>query len=128
AVYNLGDDLVDRHVREGAGERVAIVSDGQRVTYQELHGKVNAVARALTALGVRAGDRVLLVLLDSTEFISAFLGTVRIGAVAVPTNTSLRCADYRFFLEESGAAAVLAHASLIGEVAPALEGSTPLGQ
>src|SRR4029079_12494703 len=90
AVYNLADDLVDRHVREGAGERVAIVSDGQRVTYQELHGKVNAVARALTALGVRAGDRVLLVLLDSTEFISAFLGTVRIGAVAVPANTSLR--------------------------------------
>ncbi len=124
-MYNLADDLVDRHVREGRGDRLAIVSEGRHVTYRELGGNVNRVAHALTALAVGAGDRVLLVLLDSPEFVAAFLGAVKIGAVAVPTNTTLRSTDYAYFLEESGAAAVIVHAALLGEVAPALEGSKP---
>jgi benzoate-CoA ligase family protein len=121
--YNLADDLVDRHVREGRGERLAIVSEGRRVVYRELWEDVNRVAHALTALGVGAGERVLLVLLDSIEFVAAFLGTVKMGAVAVPTNTTLRSADYAYFLEESGAVAAIVHQALLGEVAPALEGS-----
>ena len=124
-MYNLADDLVDRHVREGRGDRLAIVCEGRQVTYRELRGNVNRVAHALTALGVGAGDRVLLVLLDSPEFVAAFLGAVKIGAVAVPTNTTLRSTDYAYFLEESSAAAVLVHAALLGEVAPALAGSKP---
>jgi benzoate-CoA ligase family protein len=124
-VYNLADDLVDRHVREGRGDRLALVSEGRHVTYRELCESVNRVAHALTGLGVATGERVLLVLLDSPEFVAAFLGAVKIGAIAVPTNTTLRSPDYRCFLEESGAVAVIVHAALLGEVAPALEGSTP---
>jgi benzoate-CoA ligase family protein len=124
-VYNLADDLVDRHVREGRGDRPAVVSEGRQVTYQELCENVNRVAHALTALGVGRGERVLLILLDSPEFVAAFLGAVKIGAIAVPTNTTLRSTDYTYFLEQSGAVAVVVHASLLGEVAPALEGSPP---
>ena len=124
-MYNLADDLVDRHVRAGRGDRLAIVSEGRHVTYGELYENVNRVAHALTALGVGTGDRVLLVLLDSPEFVTAFLGAVKIGAIAVPTNTSLRSTDYTYFLEESGAVAVIVHGALLGEVAPALEQSRP---
>ena len=124
-MYNLADDLVDRHVREGRGNRLAISSEGRYVTYRELSESVNRVGHALTALGVGAGDRVLLVLLDSPEFVAAFLGAVKIGAVAVPTNTTLRSSDYSYFLEESGAVAVIVHAALLAEVAPALDGSKP---
>jgi benzoate-CoA ligase len=85
---------------------------------------VNRVGHSLTALGVTAGDRVLLVLLDSPEFVAAFLGAAKIGAVAVPTNTTLRTTDYAYFLEESRAAAVIVHAALLNEVAPALEQSS----
>jgi len=120
-VYNLADDLVDRHVRDARGDRMAIVSEGRQVTYRELSELVNRVGHALTARGVTAGDRVLLVLLDSLEFVAAFLGTAKIGAVAVPTNTTLRTADYAYFLEETRAAAVIVHAALLSEVAPALE-------
>ena len=119
-MYNLADDLVDRHVRDGRGDRVAIVSDGRQVTYRELSEQINRTGHALTALGVTAGDRVLLVLLDSPEFVAAFLGAAKIGAVAVPTNTMLRAADYVYFLEESRAAAVIVHSALLGELAPAL--------
>ncbi len=124
-MYNLADDLIDRHVREGRGDSLAIVSEGRHVTYRELCENVNRVGHALTALGVGAGDRVLLVLLDSPEFVAAFLGVVKIGAVVVPTNTTLRSTDYSYFLEESGAVAAIVHAALLGEVAPALEGSKP---
>ena len=85
------------------------------------------MGHALTARGVTAGDRVLLVLLDSLEFVAAFLGTAKIGAVAVPTNTTLRTADYAYFLEETRAAAVIVHAALLSEVAPRLEGVELVG-
>jgi benzoate-CoA ligase len=123
-VYNLADDLVDRHIREGRGDRLAIVCEGRRVTYRQLGANVNRAGQALTALGVGREDRVLLVLLDSPEFVAAFLGAVKIGAIAVPTNTTLRSSDYAYFLEESGAAAVIVHAVLLEHVAPAL-GSMP---
>jgi benzoate-CoA ligase family protein len=124
-MYNLADDVVDRHVRRGRGDRPAIVTEGRQVTYRELCENVNRVGHALTALGVARGERVLLVLLDSPEFVAAFLGVVKIGAIAVPTNTTLRSTDYAYFLEESAAVAAIVHADLLKEVAPALEGSTP---
>ena len=123
--YNLAADLVDRHLEEGRGDRLAIVAGDRQVTYVALGENVNRVGQALTAFGVGAGERVLLVLLDSPEFVAAFLGTTKIGAVAVPTNTTLRSADYAYFLEESGAVAVVVHAALLAEVAPALERSNP---
>jgi acyl-coenzyme A synthetase/AMP-(fatty) acid ligase len=65
SVYNLGDDLVDRHVREGRGDRLAHRVRGRHVTYRELCENVNRVGQALTALAVGREERVLLVLLDS---------------------------------------------------------------
>jgi benzoate-CoA ligase len=124
-VYNLADDLVDRHVREGRGDRLAITCEGRHVTYRELGENVNRVGHALTALGVRAGQRVLLVLPDSPEFVAAFLGAAKIGLVAVPTNTTLRSSDYAYFLEESCAEAVVVHSALLKDLAHALEGSSP---
>jgi benzoate-CoA ligase len=122
-MFNLADDLVDRHVREGRGDRLAIVCEERRVTYRELGDSVNRVGHALRAIGVGSGDRVLLVLLDSPEFVAAFLGVTKIGAIAVPTNTALRSVDYAYFLEESGAVAVVVHAALLQELTPAWEGS-----
>ncbi len=123
-MYNLADDLVDRHVREGRGDRLAILSDGRQITYRELSENVNRVGDGLRTMGVGAGARVLLILLDSPEFIHAFLGAAKIGAVPVPTNTTLRSTDYAYFLEESGAAAVIVHSALLSEVAPALKASS----
>jgi benzoate-CoA ligase len=63
---------------------------------------------------------VLLLLPDSPEFIAAWFGCLKIGAVAVPTNTALRTADYQHFLAASEAAVVLCHASLFPQVEPAI--------
>jgi acyl-coenzyme A synthetase/AMP-(fatty) acid ligase len=108
-MYNLADDLVHRHLRNGQGNRLAVLYEGLRLTYRDLAELVSHVGDALTTLGVGTGQRVLLVLFDSPEFIASFLGAARIGAVGSPTNTSLRRGDYKYFLEESQAAIVVVH-------------------
>jgi len=118
--YNLVDHFVDRHVHEGRGEKVAIVSGGQRVSYREIAEQANRVGNGLLALGLQEEQRVLLVLPDTPEFAAAYFGTMKIGAVAVPTSTALRASDYAHFLQESRARIAIVHSTLLGEFAPAL--------
>jgi benzoate-CoA ligase family protein len=84
-------------------DRLAILGEPRPVTYGELAALAARVAGALQASGCRAGDRVLIVLPDSAEFIAAFFGAATIGAVAVPVNSSARPADYAYYLADSGA-------------------------
>ena len=56
---------------------------------------VNRFAAALRdRLGVRPEERVLLLLLDGPEFVYAFFGAIKIGAVPIPINTLWKAADY----------------------------------
>src|ERR1051326_5001622 len=118
--YNLVDHFVDRHVREGRGSKTAIVSEGQASTYAQVAEQVNRVGNALRALGVQEEQRVLLLLPDSSEFIAVYFGVMKIGAVAVPTSTALRPADYVFFLDESRARVLIVHSTLLPQVEPIL--------
>jgi long-chain acyl-CoA synthetase len=56
------------------------------LTYRELQGEVNRFAAGLVALGVRPGDRVGLMLPNVPQFVIAFYGALRAGAIVVPTN------------------------------------------
>jgi benzoate-CoA ligase family protein len=120
--HNLVDHFVDRHVREGRGDKVAIISGGQQVTYGEIAELVNRVGNGLLTLGIQREQRVLLVLPDSPEFAAAYFGAMKIGAVAVPTNTALRADDYAHFLEDSGAKIAIVHSTLLPEFQLGLSG------
>src|SRR5262245_49907265 len=122
--YNLASDFVDRHIREGRGDKVAIVCGDRRLTYADTAALINRVGNALLKLGLEGEQRVLLVLPDIPEFAAAYLGTMKIGAVAVPTSTALRAEDYRYFLEESRARIAIVHSTLLAEFAPALTGQS----
>lgn len=126
--YNLVDHFVDRHVREGRGGKTAIVSDGRTLSYAEVAEQVGRVGNGLLRLGVQQEQRVLLLLPDSPEFVAAYLGTMKIGAVAVPASTALRADDYAYFLAESRARVLIVHSSLHAEVLPALQGQRHLRQ
>ncbi|MGO4881825.1 MAG: benzoate-CoA ligase family protein [Bryobacteraceae bacterium] len=106
--FNLASYFVDRHIREGRGGRLAIVCEGARYTYADIAAQVNQAGNALRRAGVERGDRVLIVLPDSPEFVAAFFGAMKIGAVAVPASTSLRPADYAYLAQESQAKIVWA--------------------
>ena len=118
--YNMAAHFVDRHIDEGRADKVAIISEGRRVTYAGLEEMVNRVGNGLKEIGVARGDRVLVLLPDCPEFAAAYLGTVKAGAVAVLTNTALRGPDYAYFLDESEAKVLIVDAACWTEVQPVL--------
>jgi benzoate-CoA ligase family protein len=111
--FNVAAYFVDRNVLEGRGSSVAIESGDEQVSYQRLLERTNRTGNALRQLGVRAEERVLLLLLDSPEFLSCFFGIIKIGAVAVPTNTFLKPHEYEYLLNDSRARVLLVSEALL---------------
>jgi len=99
--------------------RLAIASP--RVTYAELDRMVSRVASALVALGLTPGDRVLLHLPNSVEFIACWLAVLRAGGVDVAAMPLLRARELSFILENSGARLAIGHARLWPELGRAAE-------
>jgi benzoate-CoA ligase family protein len=99
-IFNVATYFVDRNVQEGRGAKIAIECGDQRVTYQELLENTNRAGNALLALGVRPEERVLLLLLDTPEFLYSFFGAIKIGAVAVPVNTQAKPQDYEHIFND----------------------------
>src|SRR5260370_14880769 len=99
-------------------QRVAIVGEPGQVSYGELAALANRAVNALREQGVSRGDRVLIVLPDSAEFVAAFFGAAKIGAVAVPVNPYARAADYIHYIENSEPRAAIVHSETLGEFLP----------
>ena len=110
--FNLATALVDRHVEAGDGSRSAFRADGRDVSYAELARLVARSGNAWRELGLEGEQRLALILPDSLDFVIAFLGAIRIGAIPVTLSTQLRPADYAYLLADSGARAVAVHSSL----------------
>lgn len=118
--FNLTDQFLDRHIREGRAQKVAIRCGDSVRTYGDLAADVNHAGNGLLRLGLQQEQRVLLILPDSPEFAVAYFAVIKIGAVAVPTSTAARTADYDYFLGESRAQILIVHSTLFAEVAPVL--------
>jgi len=122
ALLNIAEEFVSRPAQEHP-ERLAILGAERQVTYAELEGEVSRVAQALQDSGCGPGDRVLIALPDSLEFIASFFGAAKMGAIGVPVNSMARAADYRHFLSNSGAAIAIVHWSILSEVLTGMAGS-----
>ncbi len=84
------------------GERVFVVHEEERVTY-EAHGRaVAALAAALVDMGVRKGDRVALAMRNLPEWPVAFFAVASIGAILVPLNAWWTGAELEYGLRDSG--------------------------
>src|SRR3712207_2333469 len=95
--FNMATVLVDRHLREGRGDRVAVYYDDRQLTYWELAALVNQTGNGLRALGIGLEDRIVLLLPDAPEFLATFLGAMKIGAVPVPINTLATGEDFLYY-------------------------------
>ena len=76
--------------------------------YAELHDRAARLGSWLAGVGVRAGDRVALLLHNGLEFPESLLACHRIGACAVPVNFRLAADEIAYILDDSGAAALIA--------------------
>ncbi|MDY0039451.1 MAG: acyl-CoA synthetase [Desulforhabdus sp.] len=83
---NLADFLVDRHIREGRGENVAIKFMDKTFSYAQLQQMVNKFGNSLKALGVESQDRVGIRLVNSPQAVVAIFAIMKIGAIPVPTS------------------------------------------
>ncbi|OFW23180.1 MAG: 4-hydroxybenzoate--CoA ligase [Acidobacteria bacterium RIFCSPLOWO2_02_FULL_65_29] len=116
-IFNAAAHFVDRHLREGRAGKVAIECGDEAVTYAQLHERVNRFGSALRArCGVGAGARVALMLVDGPAFAYGFFGSIKIGAVPIPTNTLWKAADYEYLLNDSAARVLVISEELIPEL------------
>ncbi len=115
---NIAEHFLDAPAASHPG-RPAIVGEPREVSYSELATLASRAGNALLAQGVCRGDRVLIVLPDSAEFVAAFFGAAKIGAVAVPVNPFARSSDYIHYLENSQPRAAIIHSNALAEFLPA---------
>jgi benzoate-CoA ligase len=109
--FNAAADLI-AHNLAARPNKVAIFDNRGECSYAELVGRIDHMAGAWRSMGVAAGDRVLLCLLDTRDFPTVFLGAIKAGVVSVPLNTLLTADDYAWILKDSGAKAVFVSAEL----------------
>ena len=121
--YNVAQDLVDRHVEAGRGDRVAYVDDVGAVSYAQLAARVSRCGQVLRGLGVAMEQRVLLLMHDTVDLAACMLGAMKIGAVPVPVNTLLTPADYVYMLADSRARALVVSDALLPRVVEAIAGA-----
>lgn len=101
----------------GASE--AVVGDGLRLTYRALAELAANAAGHLARRGVRAGDRVALLLGNCPEFPIFLLACLRLGAIAVPLGTRQREPELRYLLSDCGASALVLEAEFSSHLPPA---------
>ncbi|MEE4149486.1 (2,3-dihydroxybenzoyl)adenylate synthase [Pseudomonas viridiflava] len=81
------------HWAQQQGTRTALVAGNTRISYARLNQRVDRLAGGLAALGISAGDRVMLQLPNSIGFVSAFFAIMRIGALPVLAMPTQRAQD-----------------------------------
>src|SRR5260221_12056958 len=122
--FNIATAFLDRNLEEGRGSKTAIYFAGDSYTYAQIAELAIRVGNGLCDLGIDLEQRVALLLLDSPQFAAAFFGAIKMGAVPVPLNTSLRPSDYVYMLNDSRARALLLRAELwkqIRQILPELK-------
>ena len=95
-------DLLSNAAREFP-DRPALIFFGQKIGYHELDRLSNRFAHALRRLGVKKGDRVAIVLPNIPQFVIAFYGTLKAGAVVVLGSPLSNEAEIAYQLQHSGA-------------------------
>ena len=112
--FNVGDAL--RRSAARYPHKRAINFKGRELTYAQLDALTNKMARFLLNAGIRRGDPVAILGLNSPEYVAAFFGAARIGAPLVPINLMLTPDDIDYVLDKVRAKAILTAPSLKGKL------------
>jgi benzoate-CoA ligase len=111
ASFNFAEHLFA--LNRGRAQKIAYVDDRGTLAYGQLEERARRLAAALLASGVKREERVLLLMLDSSDWPVSFLGCLYAGIVPVAVNTLLTTEDYAYMLEHSGAKAALVSGALL---------------
>jgi fatty-acyl-CoA synthase len=84
-------------------EKICLIDKGKKHTYGEVNAESNRLANALRGLGIGKGDKVAVLSKDRKEFVSAYVGLSKIGAVMVPLNHRCVARELEYMLTDCGA-------------------------
>jgi acetyl-CoA synthetase len=106
--FNIGVACSDKHLGTAQAENIAMIVEDDvlgtsQITFAELAHKTDQFAQILRNLKVKVGDRVLIRLPNSLDYPIAFLGVMKMGAIAVPTSTLLTAEEVAYLAKDSGA-------------------------
>ncbi len=102
-LFNASTYLLDKHIDNGEGSRLALTGVHGELTYAQLHDRVRRTATGLRAVGLQPEQRLLMFMADSPDFVTVYLAALRIGAVPVPVSTMLHAGDLAELLRDSRA-------------------------
>ena len=85
-------------------------------SFAEVDRASDRVAAALHRAGIRAGERVALYCINSLEFVQAYLGIQKVGAVLVPVNLLIGVEEIEFILNDAGVRALIYHQAMAEKV------------
>jgi acetyl-CoA synthetase len=113
--FNIGVACSDAHLGKPEANNIAMIVEDDvlgtsQITFTELAHKTDQFAQLLRNLKVKVGDRVLIRLPNSLDYPIAFLGAMKMGAIAVPTSTLLTAEEVAYLAKDSGATVLVTDA------------------
>jgi benzoate-CoA ligase len=116
--FNFAQHLLEANAERA--EKVAYLDDAGSLTYGGLADRVRRFAGVLREIGIRREERVLLLMLDTSDWPVVFLGCLYAGVVPVAVNTLLPPGEVAYMVEHSRAQAVFVSATLLPTVEAAM--------
>jgi long-chain acyl-CoA synthetase len=114
-MFNVG--VILRESASAAAGKPVVLYDGGRMTYAELDSLSDALAAGLVEFGVRPGEAVGLQLPNIPQFLVAYFGILKAGAVVVPMNVLLKSREVAFYLSDSRARLLITWGGIADEAA-----------
>jgi crotonobetaine/carnitine-CoA ligase len=87
--------------------KVAVITEHEQITYDQLDARVNRVSNALEAMGVTKDDKVCVMLPNVPEFLYAWWGNAKLGGITVPLNTALKGEGLAYIINHSDAETII---------------------
>ena len=113
-----------RRARALYPDRECVIDGATRLTYEQFFARCDRWSAALQRLGVRKGDRVAYISLNTSSHLESFYAVPQLGAVLVPINFRLQPQEIEYIVQHCGATVVCAHADFLDTV-EAIRGACP---
>lgn len=105
---------------EGIPDRTAIIFRDEKISYRELNSRMNRLARGMMDMGIKPGDRMVLMCSNSSAFIEFTGATSKLGISVVPVSTSLKTKELAYIMENSNSKGIIFSAKLKDIVSEAI--------
>lgn len=108
---NIGEWIYKRAVTYP--QRPFLKQEDRAFTNRQFNARVNQTARALTALGVKKGERVATLMVNSSEFLEVFFACAKTGAMIVPINLKLALPEMVYIIKDAAPRALIYSAEFV---------------